>query len=236
MIKKLAYVGLAGISLAMVSTTAMAAQNTAVPLDKIAFTLSVQQWATTKTARVIVGVNATLNDAELGRIHGQIMANLARIVPGASWHITQFSRSKSNSGLEQLAVEAQARVSSVALANLRQKAKAATKPGENYQILAIQFNPSQSEIEQTRVMLREKIYKKAQQELVTLNKLYPVEKYYLHTVSFRATLPMVRPQMMLARVAPAAAEQMAVSNKVTVTANVVLASNYHVQYVLKNPA
>lgn len=227
--KKLLLTSFTTLGLLVFSANAAADSSHYPPLNQVSFQLTADQWATTKTAKVIVGVNAALTDTQLGQVHSQIMANLKKIVPNIEWHITRFNRSKSQTGLEQLYVQAEARIPEKALVNLRAKAKAVSKPGESYKIASIQFTPSLTEINQVRAELRDKIYDEASAELARLNKVYPNQKYNLHTISFGSQpLPRMGDRMMLmantakAASAPAA---MAVSNKVRVSASVVLASD-----------
>jgi hypothetical protein len=215
-----------------ISTTAAAANNNHPPLDKISFQLSAEQWAIAKTAKVTVRINAALTDSQLGTIHNDIMDNLKKIIDKVEWHITQFDRSKSQSGLEQLYAAAQARVPESELANLRQKAKAVSRPGESYQIDNIDFSPSQAEIQAVKTELRSNIYAQTKAELKRLDKEYPNEKFFLHNIEFNSGMEIPRPQirtMVLAKTEADSSSSMAVSDKITLSANVILASNLHIK-------
>jgi len=219
--KKLAILIFSLLALFTIASTAIAAKGPI--LNKVSLQLQSESWATTKTARVVIGINATLQDRALGQIHGQILNNLKKIA-ASQWHITQFNRSKSQSGLEQLYVQASTRVPENVLADVRAKAKAVSRPGANYNIVAIQFNPSFAEIEKVKAQLRQKIYADAKAELARLNTVYPNEKFYLHSVSFSDGALRPAPRILgLARVAKMATP-LTVSNKIKLQATVVLAS------------
>lgn len=217
------------------SIDAMAVSGSLPPLDKISLQLSAEQWATSNTAKVMVGINATLNNDQLGTIQSQIMNNLQKIANNVDWHITEFSRSKNQSGLEQLYVQAEARIPESGLVNLRKNATTVSKPGATYSIAAIDFSPSSVEIENVKASLRQEIYNEAQAELQRLNKIYPDEKFHLHTINFINPEPVPMPQMRTMLIAEtngnaaSAPAAMVVSNKIKLTANVVLASNYVLQ-------
>ncbi len=192
---------------------------------KVSLQLSAEKWATTKSAKVIVGINATLNDTQLTSIHSDILQKLKKIVPNADWHITEFNRNKNQSGLEQLMAAATARVPENELSNLRKNAKAVSKPGESYTIRTIEYSPSLKEIETVEANLRNEIYQEAKQELTRLNKVYPEEHFFLQDINFNGNLIVPKPQpasMMFAKVATSAA--MSVSQKITLNAVVTLAS------------
>ena len=161
-------------------------------VDKVVYPVTVQQWVSTQTAKVEVSVDATLKESDLSKARGNIRANLDKIGGKADWHITQFRRSQDQSGLERVAVQAEARLPEGQLANLRQQAKAMSKAGSTYRINNIDFTPSMADMQQARADLRAKVYMQANQELVRLNKQYPGQKFHLHRVNF---VGMMRPGM-----------------------------------------
>lgn len=200
-------------------------------LNKVTFQMTAEQWVTTKTAKITIGVDATLNENQLSKVRTDILTKLGKLAPGAEWHITIFDRSQDNSGLEKLHIEAQARVAEAGLSDLRAQAKTMSKPGETYTVLNVEYIPTISEIEATEAALRAKVYESAKNELATINKVYPEQKYYLHSVDFSGATPPPQPlvasaRMSLAKVATTVASPvLVISNNVVVTANVVLASN-----------
>ncbi len=200
-------------------------------LDRVDFQLSAKQWVSTQTALLTVSLNATLTNADLVKARTDIMAKLANIAPG-EWHLTQFDRSQDGSGLEKLAVQAQARVAQNALTLVYQKAKSVSKPGENYQISAIEFKPSLEETEQVRTQLREKLYQQVQDELTRINKLYEGQRYSVNNLVFVEgdDLSQVKPlyqtrSMVNTMVASVASPALTVSNELMMSVLVQVASN-----------
>jgi len=196
-------------------------------LNTVTYRLTAEQWVSTTTAKVTVSVDATLSAEGMAAIQQQVMNNLANISPKGDWHITVFNRNQDQSGLESVYIEATARLPEDALATLRDAAKNISRSGETYRIANIEFTPSLAETEKVRTALRNEIYLQAKAEIATLNKTYSDQKYFLHSITFSDdALPILPPRpMMLAKVAEQpSSSAMAVSNKLIVTAEVVVAS------------
>jgi hypothetical protein len=199
------------------------------PMDQVTFTLSAQEWAKTDKAKVTVVVNASLSKIALADMRTKIMSNLNEIAKG-DWHITDFERSQDSSGLEKLYVKAEARINEAQLTGVNVEAKDISEAGINYKVENIDFTPSIADIEKVKKSLRAEIYKQTQNELAELNTVYPAQKYMLHDIRFAEFVASsaVRTQqvmMMGARLQPQASAAMnTVSNLITVTADVNLAS------------
>ena len=198
------------------------------PYNTVTFELTTQQWVETKTAKVTVQVNATLDEAGLANSHQDISTKLTKISNKGTWHITAFNRSKDESGLEKLTVSAEARLAESELASLRDNATKVSKPGETFTIDSIDFSPSEEEIEQAQESLRQVIYGQAKDELGKLNS-YPDDKFFLHTINFAAgPIPRMAPQTesFQAKNLPAGgySPPMTVSDQLKMTATIIFAS------------
>lgn len=152
-------------------------------LNNVTLRLTSEQWVTTKTALVTVGINVSVSDNDLSKAQGRIMDKLNQLAK-ADWHILSFDRSQDQSGLEKVQASAQARLSSNELAGLRDKAKNISKPGETFTLDNVQFTPTEDEVRSANTVLRNNIYQQAKLELDQLNKLYPDQKYYIHQINF----------------------------------------------------
>src|SRR3954471_20366242 len=75
-------------------------------LNQVMYQASSEAWVSTKTAEVVVSINATLDENQLSKAHSDILNKLNNIAK-SDWHITQFNRSPNESGLEQLQILAQ---------------------------------------------------------------------------------------------------------------------------------
>lgn len=202
-------------------------------LNRFTLRLSAEQYVTTKSALVTVTVNAGVNDSGLEKIQDEVLKKLNSLSSTGDWHIISFDRSQDQSGLEKVVISAQVRLPAASLVGLRDKTKSMSKPGETYTVDNIEFTPSEDEIRAANVLLRNAIYQQAKEEVDRLNKLYPDQKYYIHTVDFisAGTIPQPMPMMpnnymqaTVARAAVGSAPNLAVGNKVEISAIVVLAS------------
>ncbi len=177
-------------------SVAMADIMPSPPLNQITMQLTAEQWVSTQTAKITVSIDASLDKNHLATIHQDILKNLNKISNKALWQITAFNRTPAQSGLENLHATAQIRLPETDLANLRDEAKAISKPGENYSISNIEFTPSLTEVEAARAILRTRIYNQAKTELAEINKIFPDSNFYLHAINFQPQMtpmgPMVR--------------------------------------------
>ncbi len=197
-------------------------------LDKIMFQVTAEQWVETKSAVVNVAIDATLGKEDLAKARSNILNKLNKISDKGDWHITRFNRSQDRSGLERLSVSAQARLPGSALATLRAQAKSVSRPGETYSINNINFTPSLAEYETIRGQVRQNLYKKINDELARVNKTYPNQKFKVHGINL---IEGAEPFPRTAKDRPMALQAMAVeaapitvSNKVKMTATVILGS------------
>ena len=195
-------------------------------LNKVSLQLNAEQWVATKTALVTVGINVSVSDNDLGKIQSNMMDKLNQLAGKGEWHIISFDRSQDQSGLERIQASAQARLAESALAGLRDKAKAISKPGETFTLDNVQFTPSEDELRDANNALRNRIYAQAKTELDQLNKQFPDQKYYLHQINFLGDIvptPMPQNKVMFAGIGSANSSNFAVGDKLRITATVVLA-------------
>jgi len=199
-----------------------------VPLDQVIYQVSTEAWVTTTSADVNVTVDATMDKSGLTQMRQDMMANFKKIAD-ADWHITQFNRMQDASGLERINAVAQARVPEEKLSAVREQAKSVSRPGATYQVSNIQFQPTLAEIEKVRLTLRDELYQKINDEMARLNKVYPQQGYSVHRIDFRGLMSSnPEPQQMnRAKVMMAQAEtpSLVVSNKLQVSADVIIAAN-----------
>jgi hypothetical protein len=197
-------------------------------LNRVSFRLSAEQWVTTKTALVTISVNAGVSDIGVEKIQGEVLGKLSKIADQGPWHLIALDRSQDQSGLEKIQITAQARLPSSALSGLRDMAKAMSKPGETFTLDNLQFTPSEDEIRAANIDLRNNIYEQAKEELDRLNKAYPSQKYYIHSIDFLGgalPMPMVQNTFVSVKMAQGVVtKELPVGDKLVLTATVVLAS------------
>lgn len=217
------------LSLIVTSCLANAADSRDFVLDKITYQVSAREWVSTQTALLNVSVNASLGNEDLVSARNKIMENLNKIAVG-DWHLTQFDRSQDNSGLEKLYVQAQARVNQTNLTAVFKNAKSLSKPGAAYAVSSIEFQPSLEELQVVKSKLREKLYSQINEELAQINKMYTSQNYSVAKLIF-VDGASIQPQAYLSRemlntmVSSSAPAAVAVSNELTMSAIVEVASN-----------
>lgn len=209
------------------STMAFADVDYGSLLNKVSLNLQVQQWVTTKTALVIVGINAAVADQGIANVQATVLNKLKQLSDKGEWHVMSFNRQQDQSGLESIRITAQARLPQDQLSGLRDKAKSITKPGETYNIDDVQFVPSDDELKQAMISLRNDIYTQVKNEIDALNKTYPDQKYYVYSIDFgiQPTAPMAANMMAMEKSSlRMAAAPIAVGNKMELQATVVIAA------------
>lgn len=201
-----------------------------------------EQWVTTNTAEVVIGIDATLDKLGLLQARDDILKNLTTLAK-TDWHLTDFNQMQNESGLEQLHVAATARVPEALLTNLRDQAKTMSKPGLTLHVLAINFSPSLAEMESAKAALRSELYTLAQDEVTRLNQVSHDQKYVIHSINFAEAQPLP-PAPMNSYIALAgdggvkaksAATILAVSAKIQMTATVELTTT-SIPAVVSSPA
>lgn len=200
------------------------------PLNRIHFQLSAEQWVTTKTALVTIGVDASLNQKGMDDMQQQVNDSLQTLATGVTWQMTDYERNEDASGLERVHIEEQARLTSDQLTNIRTKTDTLSKPGIKYSVSDIQFTPSLADIQASQDALRAKLYMQIKQEMDLLDKTYDQE-FHVHNLQFYSgdTPPMPVPaqgngaqyKMLVAAPQPAAATM---SQRLVMNVDVTLAA------------
>lgn len=216
--------------LSIVSMTAFALAPRV--LNSVSYQLTEQKWIKINhvLVTVFIDINATVSDQNVETLRRAIMKNLQNILVG-DWHIIDFSRSKSDSGLEVINVQAQIRVSADVLGPIYQQVKSISKAGQAYRVASLDFRPDLADIQNVQTELRRRIYAKVRADLKQLNNQFQSQRYFVHQIRFMSAQPMPSP-MALVQVqgsgvknnAALGAEAMVVSQMVKLTAAVTLSS------------
>lgn len=196
-------------------------------INKVRMQLNAEKWVTTQTALVSVSVNATVQTQGIDKVTASVKENLKKISETGEWNIVSLNRSEEKSGLESVQIHAEARVPQNEISDLRDKAKLVSTPGQTYKIDSIIFKPSDEDMRAAEAELRNNIYTQAKAEIDRLNKVYPEQKYYLHSIDFlQGPGPMPMTAMyMKAEMAPRQQNAtLDIGNKKELIANVVIGS------------
>lgn len=190
-------------------------------LNNVSYQVTEQQWVKASQATASIAINATVSDQNIASLRASIMKNLQQFASG-DWHITQFSRTKTSSGLQSINASAQIQLPADQLNQISSRVKSVSCEGQTYSVANLDFNPTRADKTAAETILREKVYKDIQAEIQTLDKQFPQEHYFAHQVNFMSGYaPMPRT---VALVKMAANGSPNVSQKATLTARVVLSS------------
>jgi hypothetical protein len=207
------------------------AQENPRPDDSIAYDISAEDWVTTKTAHVILDVEAAVNGTNEGAMRTD-MAKAVNDAAKADWRLTSFTRANDQTGMERWSVNFDARLPESELNGLSDAVKKASKAGMQISVASVDFDPTLDEAEATRESVRAHIFKEAADQLAILNTALPGRNYRIAQISFDADAPMQpriarHPMMMLASAVPAPSSPDSMpdhAQKIALTAHVVFAA------------
>ncbi|MFV3127709.1 hypothetical protein [Niveispirillum sp. KHB5.9] len=174
---------LAGLLAAAVP--AVSAQTIAPPpvTDTVSLNLSVEDWVKTETALVTLVVDMAGN-GNGGTVRTDVLKAVAGIADKADWRIVAMNPQSDSAGLERWQAQLQARLPEGQLAALGDRAKKASKPGQQVRVGNITFDPTLEETEATRAGLRDRIYTQVNAELKRLSAAFPGRAYRVGDISF----------------------------------------------------
>ena len=207
------------------------ADETPKPDDRVAFDLSAEDWAMTKTARVTANVEAAVSGSNAGTMRADMLKAVQGLAQG-DWRLTGFNRGQDQTGLERWSASFEARLPESALGGMADSAKKASKAGMQVTVGDVDFSPSLDETEAVKANLRTEIYKKAAEQLAALNTALPGRNYRIADIEFsdngmptpRLMRAPVAMAMMNSSVASDSAPDMQRSEKIHVSARVILAA------------
>ena len=218
---RLIFSGIFVFLLIMTSSFTYAASS----LNRIDYQLQLEHWVVTNTAQVSISVNATANNHNLAQTQAQILTKLNGLIKKTTWNITDMSQSEDRSGLEKIHLSATTRLPNADIMNLRARIKSISKAGEQFQLQAINFQPGLIDIEKTRNLLRQQIYRQVKAEVARLNRIYPRAHYFVHQINFMPVQPIFGRQNALVKISAAVPQpNMMVKREVMVSAHVELAA------------
>jgi hypothetical protein len=206
------------------------------PDDKVIFDVSAEDWVTTKTAHVVISVQAAVTANTAGSTRGD-MTKAVNDLAKADWRLTSFDRSQDQTGMERWSANFEARLPENELGGLSENAKKASKQGMQLSVGMIDFSPTLDEMETVRAGLRGQIYKIANDQLAALNSAIPGRNYRIAVINFTgdddAPMPRVmKGQRAMAMMAPVAmnadatqAAPMERAEKASLSARVVFAAS-----------
>ena len=206
------------------------AQDQIKPDDVISYDLSAESWVVTKTAHVVLEVEAAVSASTAGSARAD-MTKAINEAAKADWRLTGFNRMLDQTGMERWSLSFEARLPETALGGLRDAVKKASKAGMQITVSGMDFTPSHDEMEAARADLRAQIFKQAAEQLASLNTTLPGRNYRISQIAFETDFPapiqMFRGKRIEAAVATASVEQdqgQDVSQKLVMNAHITYAA------------
>lgn len=201
------------------------------PLNVISYSLHVEQWVTTDTAKVTVQFDGALTAKGSEDLQSTLLQKLQTVSAHGKWYITHVSQTKDSADLQRISLRAEARLSIHEVSFLQDKVKSLSKPGATFTIADIDFSPSAEDISRVKVTLRMQLYQMAKDELQRLLQLYPTSHFELHKVDIADDVPS-NPQPLMAGDAMnnVLAVKMAGANSLSMMVNRKIQMNARVEY------
>ena len=201
--------------------------------------LSAESWCATQSARVIVGVEASVSGSGAGSARAEMMKAVDEVAE-ADWRLTNFNRTQDQTGMERWSAQFEARLPEKHLSGLSETAKKHSRPGMQLRIENIDFTPTLAETQNATNKLREELYKAANEQLAALNATIAGRNFRIALINFTnmPDRPTAAPMMMRANAMAAnkmmtmagnadeseGAGAMERAEKLTLTAHVVFAA------------
>ena len=92
-----------------ISNSAFAKEHKPV-VNQIIYQVTAEEWVDSNTAKVVVALNASLDQKGLDEVRNNMQAKLKKIIPNVTWRIIRFDQSKNQTDLESVNAQAEARV------------------------------------------------------------------------------------------------------------------------------
>ncbi|MBP7339998.1 hypothetical protein [Niveispirillum sp.] len=215
-------------TLLVTAIPAVSAQPVPPPVsDTVSLNLSAEEWVKTETALVTLVVDIAGN-GNSGTVRNDVLKAVAGVADRIEWRITALNPQSDSAGLERWQALLQARLPESQLASLGDRAKKASKPGQQVRVDSIAFDPTLAEMEATRGALRDKIYTQVNAELKRLNAAFPDRTYRVGKIEFgdvgSVAVQAYRKSEMMVAAAPQMADAMpGVQDKLVMNARITLA-------------
>lgn len=206
------------------------------PDDHVVFDLSAEDWVTTKTAHVTLGIEVAVSGGNAGSMRAD-MNKAVNDLAKADWRLTAFDRSQDQTGLERWSASYEARLPENMLNGLADNAKKLSKAGLQLSVTDIDFTPTLEEKETIRAAVRTQIYKSANEQLALLNSSLTGRNYRIAMINFTGDETVMPTPQVMRGMAPksmmmsssvsavGSAPSMERSEKILLSARVVYAAN-----------
>lgn len=150
--------------------------------DDINLSLQVEDWVKAETARVIMVVDLAGQAGGVNR--ADLLKTAAAIADRADWRVIAMDKVSDSAGLDRWRAMLETRLPEGRLAGLAERAKRASKPGQQVRIATVRFEPTLQEMEAARSALRVKLYARIKEEIALLQQTFPDRHYRVQSLRF----------------------------------------------------
>ncbi len=140
-----------------------------VPMDTISLNFEVEEWMNSETAEVTIIVDASLENTDGFELKLTINSALEKIIPGVVWRYSQVNRSRDRTGRETWQLGIQARVTDEILDGISVRARNLGMPGLQFRIGNVDYTPTAEAVQELNRTLRSKLNAMITAELEMLN-------------------------------------------------------------------
>ncbi len=169
--------------------------------NQISMQLQEEGWVTSKTALVIVNIQAATSKDSSSKLIAQVTNKLKSIVTDSTpWRLIDLATEKNSAGLLAISAKMSARLNNDQVAQLQSAIDTLNKAGEQYKIENIDYQPQLSEIAAENTRLRSLIYGDVLEQQKAINSAFTGVSYQLQTLNFDEiyAVPSSRPMAMYA--------------------------------------
>ncbi|MFV3125984.1 hypothetical protein [Niveispirillum sp. KHB5.9] len=159
------------------------AQQAAPPVsDNVRLSLSVEDWVKAQTARVILVIDSAGQAGGLSR--ADLLKAADAVADRTDWRVIAMDKVSDSAGLDRWRAMVETRLPEGRLAQLAERAKQASKPGQQIHVADVRFEPTLQEMEAARSALRVKLYGRIKEEVALLQQAFPDRHYRVSDLRF----------------------------------------------------
>lgn len=170
---------------ALLLTTAppVLAQMASPPVtDEINLSLQVEDWVKAETARVILVIDMAGQTGGVSR--GDLLKTAQTVADRTDWRVIAMDKVSDSAGLDRWRTMLETRLPEGRLAGLAERAKRASKPGQQVRVASVRFEPTLQEMEAARSALRVKLYARIKDEIALVQQAFPDRRYRVKSLYF----------------------------------------------------
>ncbi len=159
---------------------------TNVPMDNLSLSFTVEEWLDSNTAELTIDVDASVgvdDDDDSVDLRTEIREALTELVD-VEWRFVRVNRHTDRTGREAWRVSAQARVDEGEITNLGVRTKEVGRVGLQFRVGLVDYSPTQEAVEELNRILRSKVNALVSKELEALNGESPGRDWRVASVSY----------------------------------------------------